>query len=358
MPAEYYKSIVYGWVFILTLIAGVRILSLKSESGLLKFNINFSLVPIFLIFFILFIGFRPIHPIFGDTVIYYRLYHDPTAFENDWLFGWFQRLCSQFFSVSFFFFLIAIGYILPMWITCKKLLKKNSDVLIIFCVGTFSFYHASVNGLRNGLACSLFLWALSFLSDKHKNKLPFWLLAMIAIGIHKSTILPFVCAIFAFYYRRLNVMFYIWFASIVVSLIVGNSVGLYLGNFGFDERMAMYTDQNNISEYEELFGSTGFRWDFLLYSFMPLLLGWYTVYKRRFVDNTYYVLLATYICANAFWILMIYSMNSNRFAYLSWFLYPIVLGYPLLKFPVFKNAHNIKTAFILFGHFALTLIIG
>lgn len=358
MPAEYYKYIIYGWVLLLTLIAGVRISSLRSGFVTSKVDIKISLVPIFLIFFIFFIGFRPIHNIFGDTVIYARMYHLPTAFENDWLFGWFQRLCSQFFDVTVFFFFITVVYIMTMWISCKKLMNKSSDVLIVFCVGAFSFYNAAVNGIRSGLACNIFLLALIFLNDEKKSKVPFWVLSIIAIGIHKSTFLPVGCAVFAFYYRKLNFMFYFWFTSIVISLIAGNSIGSYLGSLGFDDRMAMYTNQDIKDEYKDLFSSTGFRWDFLLYSFMPILLGWYTIYKRHFIDNTYYILLATYIYANAFWVMVIYSMNSNRFAYLSWFLYPIVLGYPLLKYRVFKNGHNTKTAAILLVHFVFTLLIG
>ena len=358
MPVEYYKYIIYGWVVLLTLIAGVKILSVKSEYGVSKMDIKILLAPVFLMFFIFFIGFRPIHPIFGDTGVYARLYHDPTAFENDWLFGWFQRFCSQRYNVSTFFFLIAIGYIVPIWISCKKIIKNNSDVLIIFYIGAFVFYGSAVNGIRNGLACSIFLCALAFLSDEKKTKLPFWLLAIIAVGIHKSTFLPFFCAVFANYFRRVNLMFYVWFVSIVISLIAGSSVGAYLGSLGFDDRMAQYTDMELMEQYKSLFSSTGFRWDFLLYSFMPILLGWYTIYKRRIIDTTYFILLATYIYANSFWILVIYSMNSNRFANLSWFLYPIVLGYPLLKYPLFKNNHNTKTALILIGQLLFTLLLG
>ena len=151
-------------------------------------------------------------------------------------------------------------------------------------------------------------------------------------------------------------MFYFWFVSIVISLIGGNSIGSFFGTLGFDDRMANNTSEESIAEYAHFFSSVGFRWDFLLYSFMPILLGLYTVFKRRYMDETYYILLSTYIYANSFWVMVIYAVSSNRFAYLSWFLYPIVLAYPLLKFPVFKKNHNQKTVLILFGHLLFTIL--
>ena len=101
---------------------------------------------------------------------------------------------------------------------------------------------------------------------------------------------------------------------------------------------------------------TGFRWDFLLYSFMPILLGWYVIFKKKVINSTYQLLLGTYIFANAFWIMVIRAEFSNRFAYLSWFLYPIVLAYPLLKFKLWPKTQGQKTAMIMFAHLAFTLI--
>ena len=151
-------------------------------------------------------------------------------------------------------------------------------------------------------------------------------------------------------------MFYFWLLSIPISLVAGPQIGAFFGGLGFDDRMASYTSQDNMEEFAELFSHTGFRWDFLLYSSMPVLLGWYTIFKRGISDSFYYSLLSTYVYSNAFWILVIYSVSSNRFAYLSWFLYPIVLAYPLLKFPVFKQSHSRKTAAIFILQLLFTVV--
>lgn len=45
----------------------------------------------------------------------------------------------------------------------------------------------------------------------------------------------------------------------------------------------------------------------------------------------YKTILNLYLCTNAVWCLCMYASYCNRIAYLSWFMYPIVLIYPLLK---------------------------
>jgi hypothetical protein len=125
--------------------------------------------------------------------------------------------------------------------------------------------------------------------------------------------------------------------------------GLGLTN---DERFSEYL---NDTEYIDSFSSTGFRWDFLLYSMVPIVLGIYVVLRRKEKDQMYLLLLHTYIITNAFWILVIRSSFSNRFAYLSWFLYPIVLIYPALKFNLWNKQYS-KIGIIVLLHFMFTYI--
>ncbi len=50
--------------------------------------------------------------------------------------------------------------------------------------------------------------------------------------------------------------------------------------------------------------------------------------------------------------MVINSLNSNRFAYLSWFMYPIVIAYPLLKLEIWPD-QNKKVVQILMLHIDL-----
>ena len=69
----------------------------------------------------------------------------------------------------------------------------------------------------------------------------------------------------------------------------------------------------------------GFRWDFLLYGSVPILEGIYFVFKRKYNNQFYCILLSTYILTNAFWVLINEVPFSDRFAYLSWFMMPLLL---------------------------------
>ena len=79
-------------------------------------------------------------------------------------------------------------------------------------------------------------------------------------------------------------------------------------------------------------GKTGFRIDFVIYSAMPILVGYWAVYKKKLqLSKIYTCLLNLYMVLNGTWMLCMYANFTNRIAYLSWFLYPIVLIYPYLN---------------------------
>lgn len=150
-------------------------------------------------------------------------------------------------------------------------------------------------------------------------------------------------------------MYVIWIGSVGISLVAGEQIGNILSAISYDPRLADNLQGDN--DINGLILEQRFRWDFLLYSSMPILLAWYTIFKRKLYDNTYLIILGTYMYANSFWVLAIRAIFSNRIANLSWFLYPILLAYPLLNFPVFKKNHNKKTAWILLVHFGFTSLL-
>ena len=99
----------------------------------------------------------------------------------------------------------------------------------------------------------------------------------------------------------------------------------------------------------------GFRIDFVLYSAVPIVLGLIAIEKKFIVSEKYYFLLNLYTLVNALWLLCMYSDFTNRIAYLSWLLLPIVLIYPILneewegaKYKLFQWVAYIHLAFNLF----------
>ena len=93
----------------------------------------------------------------------------------------------------------------------------------------------------------------------------------------------------------------------------------------------------------------------MFYSAIPIILGYYITIKRKIENKKYSILLSTYLLANAFWIMVIRAQFSDRFAYLSWFLYPVVLSYPLLKMDIWGRKQGVCAYWILLGHLSFTL---
>jgi hypothetical protein len=100
----------------------------------------------------------------------------------------------------------------------------------------------------------------------------------------------------------------------------------------------------------------GFRLDFILYSAMPILVGWYVLFKKRLeVSDTYINLLNLYMCLNGVWMLCMYASYTNRIAYLSWFLYPIVLIYPFLNEEWMEDNKYQIFSVVMLAHLGFTL---
>lgn len=305
----------------------------------------------------LFIGFRPGTTIFGDTALYINIYNsinenemyvdEPLFRLLNWVF--FNLGCS----VEIFFSFIAFLYILLPILYCRRFITRyNLWICFIIFVSSFSFLGYGVNGIRNGLATSILIYALSFLLDgSRKYLIYYFLLSLCAILIHKTTVLPFIVSILSFYVvRDINTGIKIWVISIPVSLLLGSFLSNYIAKLGFfDDRLTSYL--GNVPTAMQ----KGFRWDFLLYSMMPILLAYYV---RNYVvsgDRKYSILMNTYIISNAFWIIVINANFSNRFAYLSWFLYPITILYPIFCYKIWKN-HNVISALIFLLYFSFTFL--
>ena len=211
----------------------------------------------------------------------------------------------------------------------------------------------ATNGIRNGMAMSLLTLGISiFLTQKGGWKLLALALFSYAFLTHRSCSLPLLCFLVVYYTKAgLKYAIYFWVFSVVVSLVAGAQVANIFVGLGFDERLDNIILANN--DFSG-FSHSGFRWDFLIYSLMPILLGYYALLRKGVHNRIYEILLSTYVLSNAFWVMVIRAHFSDRFAYLSWFLYPIVIAYPLLKVDIWGNKQGSMARVFLMLHFAFT----
>lgn len=366
IPGAAYGTIFYNTVLVLCLFTAFRLVSSTGNS--LLYSKPSLPVPtiVVTVIIILFMGLRPNESYFVDTYMYahsFNLmqngYATPSASTGgEWLWA---RIMFAFVTgsgdVHMFFLFTDFLYYGLMLLCCWRLFPNNTWLAMLFFIGSFSTYSYGVNGIRNGTACSVVLVAIALAAGGTKpERYAGLLLSLVAIAIHRSTALP-IAALWAavFIIRHPKQAIYFWIASIFLSLLVGNRVGDFFVSLGFDDRMTAYFQGQNDAKDMAQFSHTGFRWDFLLYSAMPVLFTWYLTVKRNFNDRAFNIIAITYILANAFWILVIRAAFSNRFAYLSWFMYPLVIAYPLLRFNIWPDQDR-KTALILLLFYGFTYL--
>lgn len=329
--------------FILTLVYFGRTSRLDSRQLLYGNNTDFPTLRILTILTAVYIGFRPIvWGFFADTWGYYysfewwsrmplsldKILSNPDA--KDGLFYYIEVLCTRFTTATGWFIIIALSYYLFTLWAVRRLFDNNAYGAMLAFFTAFSTFSYATNGIRNGMACALLLVAFSYIVAPGKsNFIKALILGFVATQLHASVSLPAICCLCAMYFRNIRFAVFIWIGAIGAYFVVGNTVSNFFENLGFDERLGEYIAD---SERYAKTAKSGFRLDFLIYSAMPVWMAWYTAVKRRITSRTFNILACTYIYANALWIMLMNAAFSNRFAYLSWFIYPIVLIYPVLKF--------------------------
>ena len=118
LAAEYYEPIFYNAILGMTVLACIALRSRQSRR-----LVDDGQVWMLGMAIVLFLGLRPVSPVFGDTVNYAVEFDrvgaaDETSFE--WAFAFLMRLCASQATLSWFFLLCAAIYVLPVVIAFRK----------------------------------------------------------------------------------------------------------------------------------------------------------------------------------------------------------------------------------------------
>lgn len=246
-----------------------------------------------------------------------------------------------------YFFLTAFIYTIGYYVFAKKYIPRS--MIFIFLIASFSsfgFLAYGTNTIRAGFALSLLLIALSF----NKKIFYFILFGALAVLSHKSMALPLLVFFLTRFYNNSKGYFRVWFLTFVISIInVGFIVAFFENALGsFDDRSSSYFASQTTIVYK-----SGFRLDFIIYSVVPIALGYYYIVILKIRDLFYIRLYNTYILVNAVWLIVIRMPFTDRIAYLSWFLIPFILLYPPLKYRQEMNSKQF-VFIILVGVLAFT----
>lgn len=356
MPASLYLPVYLTITTILAFLTAFRYIGSKGYT-LQQQRTDFLTPLILCCILIVWLGNRPVSgSYFGDMSTYNAQYliigknEITISWEQEWIWTAIAWVCSHIgLSNHEYFTVIEAGYVLfELW-AVKKFTPTNPMLAMIFVFTSLMFFTFGTNGLRNGLACHIMLLGIALLLEG-KNLLGS-ILFLIAFGVHRSVILPIgSLATALFFIKNYKIILLIWIGSIGLSLVIGNSFANMMGSLGFDDRMTSYMTH----EYDSSFSRVGFRWDFLLYSSFPILMAWFVLIKKGIKDRWYEIICIVYTLSNAFWVMVIRAAFSNRFAYLSWFLYPVVIVYPLINLPIWEDQDK-KTGMILLANSGFTL---
>jgi hypothetical protein len=284
-----------------------------------------------MLFVIFAMAFSPIE-IYGDKYNYLNIFDDVnlTNVDESIDIGWsyYTFLNKIVFGDSSLYFLnTAFVYTLGYYVFAKKYIPKGTIFLFLLaCFASFGFLAYGVNTIRAGFSMALLLIAFTV----PKNKILFILFGAFAVLSHKSMALPLLAFIFTKYYNQPKMFLRFWLVTLAISFVnLGFITAFIQSNLGsFDERSSVYNSDDS------LVYNTGFRIDFIIYSAIPILLGFYYIVKLKVNDIFYNRLFNTYLVVNAFWLLQIRMAFTDRMAYLSWFLLPFILLYPLLRYPL------------------------
>lgn len=353
IPVEFYTPFYYYVLFFVVLLTflSTQMNNLFSKKSFF-FQNNIGIIVF--IFVTIYMGLRPIDGVFIDMTTYNFMFEKyaegaKITTDRDVFFHSFTKFSSGIMTANFYFLLCAILYVLPLYLVSKKWFKKNWFYGFMFFITAFSFWAYGTNGIRNGIAGSIFLLGVS-----REKRLHQVLLIILAINFHQTMLLPALAFGISNFYNKPKLMIAVWIICIPFSLVSGGLFETFIAGLGFgDDRISYLTDEAE----EGRFASTGFRWDFLIYSSTAIFAGWFYIIKKKYNDRIYFYLFNTYVIANAFWILVIRANFSNRFAYLSWFMIGLIIIYPLLKEKLVIKQHKI-IGFILLLYFAFTFFMN
>jgi len=356
VPLAFYTNLHYYVLLLIAFIILIHAFNYKidDDKSIQFFN---YLGYFILIIYVVYMGLRPISGrYFGDTHNYAQAYYllqsgGDVKIEKDYMFNYFMAFCSKIMDVHTFFLLLDILFISPMFFFSKKYFGKYWFFSFFLFIGSFLTWASGTNGLRNGLGTSFFILGLCF----YNKKILMYFLFILSYFMHASLIITIAAYIVAGSYGDPKKYIYVWLIAIPLSIIGGSFWTGFFGSLGFEDRTAGYL--TNSDQNLKQFSKTGFRWDFLLYSASAVYAGGYYIFKKKIEDTFYIHLFGVYCIANAFWILVITAAFSNRFAYLSWFLMPVIIAYPMLRYKIWKDQYK-TFAVIMFLYFMFTFVMN
>jgi len=343
----YIQKYYYYFIAFISFIILISVLSYSrrtSWQAIIKFA-----VYIFAFFTIYYLGSRDIN-IGVDTFRYeqnFLEYKYSSSFQisKDPFYDFLSYILSRFFEFSTLLFLCAFIYVFGALYGLRKIFKENYFLpFLVFIISPY-FINSGINVMRSGVASSLFLAGLGLYYERGMK----WKTAsffILSVLFHISLLVPLFCFILTRFIKNTKVIFIAWLISIVLGILKINVIITLVQNLGlFEARIGSYANND---------GDRVFWLNFVIFGFIPVVLGVYNILILKYKDGFYTWLVNAYMLIHIPYIILINSQFGSRLGYLAEFMLPIILLFPLLNNPLIKiNYARINLSIIIFIVFML-----
>ena len=202
VPLRYYTTYFNYLVLFLVILAFWQC----ARGSVLKQNtmyFNATLGFFIAIILILYIGFRPVDIIFGDTLNYDTQFREiqngirkvEWNWRGEWLFDSLMLWFSKWGTITHVFAVCAFVYVGSLWLAMRRMFGSYYYIPFLVIICMFTFWAYGVNGVRNGAGASLFILAMTYV-----NNIPLMLaICFLAIGFHTSVYIMVAFAAMAWF---------------------------------------------------------------------------------------------------------------------------------------------------------------
>src|SRR5690606_2722879 len=140
-----------------------------------------------------------------------------------------------------------------------------------------------------------FIYGISII--RQPLNLTIWL--VIAIGFHKSMLLPVAVFVLTTFIKNTTLLIRVWLLAIPVAFFFGNSIETAIsGIFDVIGLSDKRTENLFVDELDGQAVSRAFRLDFIIYSGVAVFLGYYYIINKKYIDVLYIRIFNTYLIAN------------------------------------------------------------
>jgi hypothetical protein len=291
--------------------------------------------------------------VFGDTLRYVLRFKDmwnvdlKTALElynGDRLFLIFTWIIAKI-SHSQEVFLMLVGVLFLLYFY-KFLSNIFTSTQLLFVMTSYSLYpffvNYSTNTIRQGIAISLLLYAMTFyLNDKKEWRKTIIVLA--ASFLFHWSALPFGIILIVMKMFELSLKTSLFICSITVFLyLLSMQTRILAPIINRIPKMDFYgTIGDGVNR-------SGNRMDFFIFTVFGIFAGLF-LYKYLFRDSKYEKLIKIYILFSSVFFLLGFIAYSDRIAAYSWFLLPIILWIPVFN----QVKHRTMYSFLLLFSFVV-----